>query len=141
MPDTLLEAADSINHSGDALFAGDSNEIYVVHNKPILEGKLFRTGGISVMIRRRATKEEYLERCPQVPGLLLPGSYYFYLGVIVSASTKTHPCAMLEGEDTAYCALTDTILTELEFKMYACTDGCNFEKASPGCPSSPSQDS
>lgn len=130
MLDPLLEFADHVTPSGDALFAGDCNEIYIVHNKPILEGKLFRTGGISVMIRRRATKEEYLTHCPQVPGLLLPGSYYFYLGVIVPPSRRTHLCRMIEGEAMAHCPLTDTVLSVEEFGLYDCTDECNFEKAS-----------
>lgn len=128
MPDPILEAAYQITSSGDALFKGDSNEIYVVHTSPIREGQMFHTGGVSVFILRSATAEEYMERCPQVPALGLRKKFYFYLGTLTQQPKRIKVCQRIEGAELAHCPLTDTVLSPEEFKMYACVENCNMEK-------------
>lgn len=127
--DPFLEAADQITPTG-AVYKGDSNEIYVVHTCPIPEGKVFHAAGISVMIQRRATREEYMERCPQVPPLGKRGRHYFYFGLVIQPKVKL--CGVIEG-DLAHCPLTDTVLSTEEFNIYACREHCGLQEAELEC--------
>lgn len=128
--DPLVEAADQITPTR-AVYKGECNEIYVVHTCPIPEGKVFHAGGISVMIQRRSTREEYMERCPQVPPLGKRGRHYFYFGLVIQPQVKL--CAVIEGEDLAHCPLTDTVLSMEEFNIYGCRERCGRQEAELAC--------
>jgi len=80
MDDPILNAADQVT-GGDALFSGESQDCYLVHMRAMEPGEIYRNhdGSVELKIIRRATVDEYLERCPHIPDLIKPERYFIYL--------------------------------------------------------------
>lgn len=81
MNDPILKAADEVTESGDALFAGESNDCYLVHTSKMDPGDIFKSqdGSVQLRIIGLATAEEYEKRCPHIPKLVKPERYFIYL--------------------------------------------------------------
>lgn len=81
--DPLLKAADVVTERGDAVFDGETDDLYLVHNKRLAPGELYTSGSITVRILRSATKEEYLERCPHLPKLAGIDRYFIHAAKVL----------------------------------------------------------
>lgn len=76
--DPILKAADEVTKDG-ALFAGESQDCYLVHKFELQAGEVFQNHDVCLKIIRRATVEEYRERCPHIPDLVKPERFFIYL--------------------------------------------------------------
>lgn len=79
--DPILKAADHVTASGDALFAGESQDCYLVHVASFDPGYAYHSddGSVALRVVRRATEAEYRERCPHIPALFDLSRYFIYL--------------------------------------------------------------
>jgi len=59
------------------MFAGDTDEVIIVHNAPLVVGERF--GDLEIV--RASSKAEFLWRCPHVPQLTGIDRYYFYYAI------------------------------------------------------------
>jgi len=86
--DIVRQKADHVTESGDCFFKGDElidgrPYVYIVHSEDMAPGCVYLSddGSIAAQIIRRATLEEFIKACPNVPIVGLDTKRcFFYVG-------------------------------------------------------------